>query len=165
MTWWFDTITRSCKPELAYCLPWRSSYLWLIFITMCTGREWDYVLLSMVRSSRVPPLKMHAWLTEHLGLASDQQLMNIALTRARKGFIIIGGYSRLNMAFFSFSSCVKWLGHLRFCIVWVSAWWVYWYCYHGTINKVFMWLIRLKSICWVCFYQAPCWVVHRHKMV
>ena len=57
------------------------------------GSEWDYVILSLVRSLNKddfePDPSMH-WLREHLGFLTDEHLMNVGLTRARKGLCIIG---------------------------------------------------------------------------
>ena len=57
------------------------------------GSEWDYVILSTVRSlSRVETEKnpTYGWRKKHLGFIVDENQMNVALTRARKGLIIVG---------------------------------------------------------------------------
>jgi len=57
------------------------------------GAEWDYVILSTVRSIRpsavdeTPSLR---WQRQHLGFITNEHQINVALTRARKGLIIIG---------------------------------------------------------------------------
>jgi len=43
------------------------------------GNEWDYVILSTVRSS-----------PGHLGALEDEHLLDVALTRARHGMIVLG---------------------------------------------------------------------------
>ena len=62
-------------------------------ISCHAGSEWDYVILSLVRSLNKddlePDLSMY-WLREHLGFLTDEHLMNVGLTRARKGLCIIG---------------------------------------------------------------------------
>ena len=57
------------------------------------GSEWDYVILSLVRSLNkddFEPEPSMYWLREHLGFLTDEHLMNVGLTRARKGLCIIG---------------------------------------------------------------------------
>jgi len=57
------------------------------------GGEWDFVILSTVRSlpkSSIEKNPTKGWKYRHLGLLTDAQQTNIALTRARKGLIIIG---------------------------------------------------------------------------
>ncbi|XP_061162412.1 helicase with zinc finger domain 2-like isoform X2 [Saccostrea echinata] len=57
------------------------------------GGEWDYVIFSLVRSLpeyRIEPKPTHGWCIENLGFITDIHQINVALTRARKGLIIIG---------------------------------------------------------------------------
>ena len=61
-----------------------------------SGSEWDYVILSLVRSlseDEIDPEPSPYWLREHLGFVTDDHQMNVGLTRARKGLCIIGMYS------------------------------------------------------------------------
>ncbi len=57
------------------------------------GNEWDYVILSTVRSVPVlqidakPPL---AWKKRHLGFITDVHQINVAVTRPKQGLIILG---------------------------------------------------------------------------
>lgn len=57
------------------------------------GGEWDYVIFSTVRS--IPKYKIEdsptiGWAKQNLGFITDKNQINVALTRARKGIIIIG---------------------------------------------------------------------------
>lgn len=63
------------------------------FVTQFEGGEWDYVIFSLVRSLpeyRIEPLPTFGWCKENLGFITDAHQINVALTRARKGLIIIG---------------------------------------------------------------------------
>ena len=60
-----------------------------------SGSEWDYVILSLVRSlskEEIDPQPSLSWLREHLGFLTDEHQINVGLTRARKGLCIIGMY-------------------------------------------------------------------------
>ncbi|XP_068760491.1 3'-5' exoribonuclease HELZ2-like isoform X4 [Montipora capricornis] len=62
-------------------------------IAKSQGSEWDYVILSLVRSGKtddLDPEPSKHWLSEHLGFLTDEHQMNVGLTRARKGLCIIG---------------------------------------------------------------------------
>ncbi|XP_062578588.1 helicase with zinc finger domain 2-like isoform X2 [Saccostrea cucullata] len=57
------------------------------------GGEWDYVIFSLVRSIpeyRIEPQPTDGWCKENLGFITDAHQINVALTRARKGLILIG---------------------------------------------------------------------------
>ncbi|XP_061196373.1 helicase with zinc finger domain 2-like [Saccostrea echinata] len=57
------------------------------------GGEWDYVIFSLVRSLphyRIEPNPTKGWCIENLGFITDVHQINVALTRAKKGLIIIG---------------------------------------------------------------------------
>lgn len=63
-----------------------------IFCTVLGG-EWDYVILSTVRS--LPPymIEQHpsdGWCSQYMGFVVDRNQINVALTRARRGLIIVG---------------------------------------------------------------------------
>lgn len=66
-----------------------------------SGGEWDYVIFSTVRS--LPEYKIEqnptlGWCKHNLGFITDRNQVNVALTRARKGLIIIGiPYSSLTI--------------------------------------------------------------------
>ena len=58
-----------------------------------SGSEWDYVIISLVRSIKrdeIDPEPSLSWLREHLGFLTDEHQMNVGLTRARRGLCIIG---------------------------------------------------------------------------
>ena len=57
------------------------------------GRESEVVILSTVRS--IPKVQIESnpsqsWIQRHLGFITDEHQINVALTRAKKGLIIIG---------------------------------------------------------------------------
>lgn len=57
------------------------------------GGEWDYVILSTVRSlpdCDIDPKATDGWRKKYLGFISDENQMNVALTRAKKALFIIG---------------------------------------------------------------------------
>ncbi|XP_061168137.1 helicase with zinc finger domain 2-like [Saccostrea echinata] len=57
------------------------------------GGEWDYVIFSTVRSLpdyRIESYPTLGWCKKNLGFITDKHQINVALTRARKGIIIIG---------------------------------------------------------------------------
>ncbi|XP_025107228.1 helicase with zinc finger domain 2-like isoform X5 [Pomacea canaliculata] len=59
----------------------------------CQGSEYDYVVLSTVRSvprSQVERQPTNDWLERHLGVTADGHQINVAFTRARKGLILTG---------------------------------------------------------------------------
>lgn len=62
--------------------------------TLFLGAERDFVVLSTVRSLPTEQLTGSAenqqWLTSHLGFLIDERQMNVALTRAKHGLVIIG---------------------------------------------------------------------------
>ena len=57
------------------------------------GRESDVVILSTVRSmpkAHIEGNPSQSWMQRHLGFITDQHQINVALTRAKKGLIVIG---------------------------------------------------------------------------
>ncbi len=70
--------------------------LFLIFDVICChapGGEWDYVILSTVRSLpryEIDKRPTKGWLCRNLGFIVDENQINVALTRARKGLVIMG---------------------------------------------------------------------------
>jgi len=59
------------------------------------GNEWDYVILSTVRSLpryEIDPRPSYGWRLANLGFICDPHQINVALTRARMGLIIVGLY-------------------------------------------------------------------------
>ena len=68
----------------------------MILFIIATGGEWDYVIFSLVRS--LPEYKIEGnptmgWCKQNMGFITDKHQINVALTRARKGLIIVGAYS------------------------------------------------------------------------
>lgn len=63
------------------------------------GSEWDYVIISLVRSMKKEDIEREpslSWLREHLGFVTDDHQMNVGITRARRGLCIIGRSRTLN---------------------------------------------------------------------
>ncbi|XP_056018045.1 helicase with zinc finger domain 2-like isoform X4 [Ostrea edulis] len=57
------------------------------------GGEWDYVIFSTARSLPEYRIEKHptlGWCKQNLGFITDEHQINVALTRARRGLIIIG---------------------------------------------------------------------------
>ncbi|XP_076094361.1 3'-5' exoribonuclease HELZ2-like isoform X1 [Mytilus galloprovincialis] len=62
------------------------------------GGEWDYVIFSLVRSIPnylIPAQPTRGWCLQNLGFITDKNQINVALTRARKGLVIIGNRNLL----------------------------------------------------------------------
>ncbi|CAC5361875.1 unnamed protein product [Mytilus coruscus] len=62
------------------------------------GGEWDYVIFSLVRSLPnylIPEQPTKGWCLQNLGFITDKNQINVALTRARKGLVIIGNRNLL----------------------------------------------------------------------
>ncbi|XP_076094312.1 3'-5' exoribonuclease HELZ2-like [Mytilus galloprovincialis] len=62
------------------------------------GGEWDYVIFSLVRSIpsyRIPEQPTRGWCLQNLGFITDKNQINVALTRAKKGLVIIGNRNLL----------------------------------------------------------------------
>ena len=65
----------------------------VFFSLPATGDEQDYIILSTVRSLPSYELERNpseGWMKKHLGFITDQHQINVALTRAKKGLIIVG---------------------------------------------------------------------------
>eukprot|EP00058_Branchiostoma_floridae_P017947 XP_002603436.1 hypothetical protein BRAFLDRAFT_222600 [Branchiostoma floridae] len=63
------------------------------------GSEWDYVLLSTVRSlpqGEIPSQPSRRWMKDQLGFLTDDHQINVGLTRARRGIIIVGNKNLLS---------------------------------------------------------------------
>ena len=59
------------------------------------GGEWNYVIFSLVRSLpdyNIPKQPTAGWKNQALGFITDQNQINVALTRAKRGLILIGRY-------------------------------------------------------------------------
>lgn len=62
-------------------------------LSISAGREWDYVIMSTVRSMpkcQVERQPTSGWICRNLGALADQHQINVAITRARKGLVLIG---------------------------------------------------------------------------
>lgn len=68
-------------------------------VATAQGSEWDYVLLSTVRSD-------HGTLSN--GLLSDERMINVALTRARYGLVVLGDQCTLR-------GDASWKSLIRYC--------------------------------------------------
>ena len=58
-----------------------------------SGSEWDYVILSTVRSlprTQIENRPTNGWIRRNLGFISDENQVNVAITRAKKGLFLIG---------------------------------------------------------------------------
>ena len=61
------------------------------------GGERDYVILSLVRSlphHQIDEKPSDGWKKKHLGFIIDEHQINVALTRAKKGLIIVGEFEK-----------------------------------------------------------------------
>ena len=71
----------------------RLNAVLVIIFNVKIGTEWDYVILSTVRSMLKEEIEKRptiGWLHKQLGFIIDHNQINVALTRAKKGLIIIG---------------------------------------------------------------------------
>ncbi|CAG2248111.1 unnamed protein product [Mytilus edulis] len=62
------------------------------------GGEWDYVIFSLVRSLpkyMIEKNSTQGWCIQNLGFITDRHQINVALTRAKKGLVIIGNKNLL----------------------------------------------------------------------
>ncbi|XP_052404760.1 helicase with zinc finger domain 2 [Carassius gibelio] len=68
-------------------------------ITKSQGSEWQYVILSMVRScpsDEIEPFPSREWLSKHIGFVGDENQINVGITRAQDGLCILGNQEVLN---------------------------------------------------------------------
>ncbi|KAK2142420.1 hypothetical protein LSH36_958g00101 [Paralvinella palmiformis] len=69
-------------------------------VVAAQGRESDVVILSTVRSmpkAHIEGNPSQSWMQRHLGFITDQHQINVALTRAKKGLIVIGNKNLLRI--------------------------------------------------------------------
>uniref|UniRef100_A0A671SRH3 DNA2/NAM7 helicase-like C-terminal domain-containing protein n=1 Tax=Sinocyclocheilus anshuiensis TaxID=1608454 RepID=A0A671SRH3_9TELE len=73
-------------------------------VSVCTimksqGSEWPYVILSAVRSCPISDIESDrpskAWLGKRLGFITDPNQVNVAITRAQDGLVILGNSTLL----------------------------------------------------------------------
>jgi superfamily I DNA and/or RNA helicase len=65
----------------------------MLILSYITGREWDYVMISLVRtlpSNKIEKNPDTDWIQRHVGEMSDINQINLMLTRARCGLVLIG---------------------------------------------------------------------------
>ncbi|XP_034143471.1 helicase with zinc finger domain 2 isoform X2 [Esox lucius] len=68
-------------------------------ITKSQGSEWDYIILSTVRSLPSEEIEIEpdrAWRSKHLGFVADPNQINVGITRAKVGLCIIGNQELLS---------------------------------------------------------------------
>mgnify|MGYP003918555603 CR=1 FL=1 len=63
------------------------------------GREKDYIILSLVRSN----------MEQNIGFLSDRRRMNVSLTRAKRGLIVVGNGP-------TFVRNEKWTDFIKYCV-------------------------------------------------
>lgn len=64
------------------------------------GRQWDYVVVSLVRSvekNKIEKTPSPDWIQKFVGDVADSNQINIMLTRARHGLIFVGNYKLLEV--------------------------------------------------------------------
>eukprot|EP00929_Paragymnodinium_shiwhaense_P086431 TRINITY_DN46949_c0_g1_i1.p1 TRINITY_DN46949_c0_g1~~TRINITY_DN46949_c0_g1_i1.p1 ORF type:complete len:1335 (-),score=293.73 TRINITY_DN46949_c0_g1_i1:45-4049(-) len=83
------------------------SYVHVGSIATAQGSEWDYVLLSTVRRD-TGDANRDGYSPWRLGILSDDHVMNVALTRARLGLVVLGSVATLNLD-------EAWAAFLRHC--------------------------------------------------
>jgi superfamily I DNA and/or RNA helicase len=84
---------RAQSSQITECLRVDFPDVSVSTVVAAQGSEWDYVILSTVRSLPVEDIDPHPslrWKGKHLGFITDDHQINVAITRARKGLIIIG---------------------------------------------------------------------------
>lgn len=80
---------HSIKQELAQ----RNLQVPVNTVYECQGHEYDYVVLATTRSvprSQVERMPTKSWMQSRLGHLSDIRQINVAITRAKQGLVIIG---------------------------------------------------------------------------
>ncbi|XP_019860621.1 PREDICTED: helicase with zinc finger domain 2-like [Amphimedon queenslandica] len=90
-----NLITDMIKDDLELKPYWKS--LRVATIVESQGDEYDIVILTTVRSQKVSEIRYkeyiqpdRRWLTENLGFLTDDHQINVGITRARYGLILIG---------------------------------------------------------------------------
>uniref|UniRef100_A0A671L5M8 DNA2/NAM7 helicase-like C-terminal domain-containing protein n=2 Tax=Sinocyclocheilus anshuiensis TaxID=1608454 RepID=A0A671L5M8_9TELE len=86
-----DRLRRSTDPQM--------ERITVTTITKSQGSEWQYVILSMVRScpsNEIEPYPSREWLSKHIGFVGDENQINVGITRAQDGLCILGNQEILN---------------------------------------------------------------------
>ncbi|CAH1244538.1 HELZ2 [Branchiostoma lanceolatum] len=90
---------RAQVHQIKECLKEKKlDYVSVRTIVDSQGSEWDYVVLSTVRSlpqAEIPAQPSRRWMTDQLGFLTDDHQINVGLTRAKRGFIIVGNKNLL----------------------------------------------------------------------
>ena len=73
------------------------AYMIICIYVPSTGDEYDYVILTTVRSQPLSEISNpdlvqpdRKWLRDTLGFVTDPHKVNVAITRAKQGLIIVG---------------------------------------------------------------------------
>ena len=87
-------------PTLSFCLTGNITMIRHTSSLFLTGDEYDYLIMTTVRSQPVQDIKNpllvqpdNTWLREHLGFLTDTHQINVGITRAKHGLIIVGEWS------------------------------------------------------------------------
>jgi superfamily I DNA and/or RNA helicase len=79
------------------------------------GSEWDYVILSTVRSlpeDEIPEQPNQYWRRQNMGFITDEHQINVAITRAAKGLIIVGQLKTATLRFAKYALLTFYCGSL-----------------------------------------------------
>ena len=82
----------ACGSVPCVLVQWYMHYL-VLFFSFKLGNEKDYVILSLVRSLPKCDIEFNpskTWLSENVRFVMDENQVNVALTRAKQGLVIIG---------------------------------------------------------------------------
>ena len=73
-------------------------------LSCLSGDEFDFVILSLVRSQPLQDIKNpehvwadRGWILQNLGFVTDQHQINVGITRSKFGLVIVGKCAVLYM--------------------------------------------------------------------